>query len=181
MAKKNKIKLSSILALLGVIALVYGFSVISQLSWRTELNKALLHKKAPNFQLHSILGTSQSLYDFKPKLLILHFWASWCDSCMDELPSLIKFQDKYLESNIQVIGINIDERPELVVPRLNQKLGITFLNFKDPENILAEFFNVHGIPVSIVLNAHKEILMILPGAVPWDDQSFQQRIEAWVK
>src|SRR5690348_6061228 len=85
----------------------------------------------PDFELTEMKGSKVSISKFKSKLILINFWASWCEACMEEMPSLVELQRSYKKSELQIIGINLDENPENVVPKSIKEYGIEFHIFKD--------------------------------------------------
>ena len=72
------------------------------------------HSLAPNFSLLDITGQRVELSSYRGKVVLLDFWATWCDPCRDEIPHFIELQDKYREPGLQVIGVSMDDGPEPV-------------------------------------------------------------------
>jgi thiol-disulfide isomerase/thioredoxin len=70
---------------------------------------------APQFSLVSLFSGKQlRLSDYRGKVVLLDFWATWCDSCRKEIPDFVRFQDKYRDQGFQVIGVSADKSTEKV-------------------------------------------------------------------
>lgn len=67
-------------------------------------------EKAPDFSGNSFTGEEIKLSDFKNKILILDFWASWCSPCRKEMPFLIELHEKFENKDFEIIAINIDTK-----------------------------------------------------------------------
>src|ERR1700751_2243831 len=96
----------------------------------------------PDLKLTAIDGTAKNLSDFSQKVVLLNFWATWCEACMEEMPSMVALREKYASQGFEIVGINVDENPTQAVPPVLQKLGIHFPIFTDQGNTLAEMFDV---------------------------------------
>jgi len=73
------------------------------------------HPQAPSISLTDIEGKKLDLADYKGKVVVLDFWATWCGPCRIEIPGLIEMQDKYAKEGFSVIGISFDDEAEPVV------------------------------------------------------------------
>src|SRR5262245_13806980 len=79
------------------------------------------------------VGSSETvtLSKFAGKVVLINFWASWCSACMDEMPSIQKLHDTLKSEGFEVVGVNVDENPETVVPAIAKKLHLSFKNYTD--------------------------------------------------
>lgn len=64
---------------------------------------------APEFFLPNLKGAQQNLRDYRGKIVVLNFWATWCVPCAEEMPMLVEIQKKYGESGVVVIGVSLDD------------------------------------------------------------------------
>jgi thiol-disulfide isomerase/thioredoxin len=103
--------LGIILALIGVV-----LAVTIGLRHRplTPIFNPGNHPLAPEFSLTALDGQTIDLADYRGRVVLLDFWATWCGPCREEIPRFIQLQDKYRERGFQVIGISMDDEPELV-------------------------------------------------------------------
>ena len=69
---------------------------------------------APDFTLSGLSGSPVTLSSYRGKVVLLDFWATWCDPCRDEIPRFIALQDKYRDRGLQIIGVSMDDTPEPV-------------------------------------------------------------------
>ncbi|HZP01589.1 MAG TPA: TlpA disulfide reductase family protein [Terriglobia bacterium] len=72
------------------------------------------HPLAPNFSLTDISGQKLELANYKGKVVLLDFWATWCGPCRTEIPGFVELQKKYRDKGFVVIGISMDDGPEPV-------------------------------------------------------------------
>lgn len=92
----------------------------TQLSAR-QGNTEAVPGQAPAFTLQNAQGQNVSLADFKGKVLILDFWATWCPPCRDEIPHFIELLKEYGEKGLQVVGVSVDQQGwDVVKPFIEQ-------------------------------------------------------------
>ena len=72
--------------------------------------------KAPDFTLKDLGGKLVKLSDYKGKVVLLNFWATWCGPCKDEIPDLVKVHDLFKKKGFVVLGISLDDEPQVDVP-----------------------------------------------------------------
>lgn len=113
-----------------------------------------------NFQALKLMtskNTTIELRNVTTPIVILNFWASWCYPCLQEFPSLVKFQEKY-KGKVKVIGINGDEdKPLENIKKIEGKYKLNFESVEDSTSTLANKFMINSYPVSIVYHKGKVI------------------------
>ena len=67
------------------------------------------HPVAPNFALADLDGKKLSLADYKGKVVLVDFWATWCSPCREEIPRFVEFQKQYGDQGFQIVGISMDD------------------------------------------------------------------------
>jgi thiol-disulfide isomerase/thioredoxin len=166
-----------------ILALVIGtlFLIQSQLS-QSSRNSAQIQVGAtlPDFPLTRLDNTTTLLSQIKGKVILINFWATWCEACIAEMPSIVKLRETYKDHGFEVLGVNLDEEPEVVAPKLAKKLKIEFPIFKDPEGKLGDLFNIHAIPLTVILDSQRTILFIKDGEMDWNSEAVRTQIDRWV-
>ena len=97
-----------------LILVAAGFYLKARHSFRARQGAARQHFAAPNFSLPELNGQSLQLSDYRGKVVLLDFWATWCTPCREEIPHLVELQNKYRDQGLQIIGISMDDSPEPV-------------------------------------------------------------------
>lgn len=134
-----------------------------------------------DFKLHRLEGDPQTLADLKKKLILVNFWATWCDACVDELPSLIKLREKYKDQGFEVVAVSVDEDPKAAIPAMVSKLGIPFPMFFDHEQLLSTLFDISVIPFTVILDQNRKVLFREAGERDWFSQKTQNMIQGWLE
>lgn len=135
----------------------------------------------PEFQLREYLGNSDiSVSSLKAKVLLVNFWATWCEPCMVEMPSIIHLHQAYKDRGFEVVAVNIDSNPASVLPRALKKYEMSFPVYLDVDNRLADLFDVQAIPLSVVIDGNRKILMIVNEGINWNGPEFRSKLEVWL-
>jgi thiol-disulfide isomerase/thioredoxin len=135
----------------------------------------------PDVTLDRFPSGESKLSSLGKKIYFINFWASWCEACISEMPSIVKLYDKYKEKGLEVLAINLDEEPDSVIPKATQELGMNFPIFKDPESVLADMFRVAAIPLTVIVDADRKILHLEDGDRDWMDKEIQAKMNEWLK
>ncbi|MGC2182748.1 MAG: TlpA disulfide reductase family protein [Terriglobales bacterium] len=69
---------------------------------------------APEFSLSTLAGEKLKLSDYRGKVVLLDFWATWCGPCREEIPHFVELQNQYRDQGFQIIGVSMDDSPEPV-------------------------------------------------------------------
>lgn len=134
----------------------------------------------PDFVLHSLNGEPVSRSKLGKKLIMLNFWATWCDACVIEMPSIQKLYVKYKDQGFSVAAISVDAEPNAVLPKFLQRFQFTFPIYIDQDQELSALFGVHGIPHTVILNGEGKVLYIETGDRNWFSSEVQEQIEKWL-
>lgn len=106
---------------------------------------------APDFSVPSLKGARLSLASLRGKVVLLDFWAQWCEPCKKELPELQKLSKEFAGKNVVVIGVNIDKQRDNAA-RLVRELGLTFPIGLDPAGSVAGTYDLPKMPSSFVID-----------------------------
>lgn len=106
---------------------------------------------APEFTLNSLDGREVSLSDFWGKVVVLNFWATWCDPCRAEMPDLERTYQAYKEKNVEFVGISVDTDTKLVNSFIKE-VGVTYTILLDPSNQVASDYAIRAIPTTYIVD-----------------------------
>lgn len=105
---------------------------------------------APGFSLPDLSGKSVALSDFRGKVILLDFWATWCDSCREEIPQFIEMQNKYRDQGFQLIGISMDDEAQ-PVRDLCRSLKVNYVVLLGTAKVGELYGGVLGLPVTFLI------------------------------
>ncbi|MFN4111580.1 MAG: TlpA family protein disulfide reductase [Ignavibacteria bacterium] len=110
-----------------------------------------------DFSLKSIDGSIVKLSDFKGKVVVLDFWATWCAPCRKGIPDLIDIQ-KSFGNNIQVIGITVDQDPTKVVPPFVKEYKINYPILIGNDDVYNKYDGIDAIPTTFIIDKSGRII-----------------------
>ena len=114
-----------------------------------------------------------NLEDYKGKLVILNFWATWCAPCKEEMPSLDNLQTNIDLSNLKIFPINIGQENLAKSELFFKKLNIENLDiYLDPPITLAKKFSLRGVPTTIFFNKEGKEFARVIGSIDFDNKEF---------
>lgn len=112
------------------------------------------------FTLKDLAGRNVKLSDFKGKVVLLDFWATWCGPCKIEIPWFIEFQKKYGSAGLQVVGVSIDDTLDKLKPFVAQnKMNYTILQGLDHDDVQDAYGPMFGVPVTVVISRDGKVCM----------------------
>ena len=110
---------------------------------------------------------------FSGNLVLLNFWATWCEPCKEEMPSLDRLQVNPNLDNLEIIAINIGKENKNKVNKFFLDLDIkNFEPHYDPPITLAKIFSLRGIPTSIIFDKNGNEFARIIGSINFDDSKF---------
>jgi len=116
---------------------------------------------------------NMNLSNYKGKLIVLNFWATWCAPCREEMPSLDNLQSNEKLNNLIVLPINIGQENILKSEAFFKELNIKNLNiYYDPTVMLAKKFSLRGVPTSIIFNKEGKEFARIIGSIDFNDEEF---------
>ncbi|HEY4742667.1 MAG TPA: TlpA disulfide reductase family protein [Candidatus Acidoferrales bacterium] len=138
--------------------------VVSQAKWPGLIATGASRTPAPNFELTDSTGKLVKLSDFKGRVVLLNFWATWCHGCQTEIPWFIEFDDKYRRDGLTVIGISMDDdgwksvRPWIAERNVNYSIVIG----SEP---LGKLFGLEAMPKTLLIDRHGNVASTYEGVV----------------
>ena len=115
---------------------------------------------APEISLPSPDGKEIALSSLKGKLVLIDFWASWCDPCRKEMPNVIKIYSKFKNKGFEIYGVSLDQDKKKWMEAIT-KDGINWPQVSDLkylDNVAARIYNVQGIPYTVLIDKDGKII-----------------------
>jgi thiol-disulfide isomerase/thioredoxin len=188
-------KKNSLLVLVAV-ALVAGALLLDRLYIKKAVAKSAAKPAAkaaklldaPNFTLKDLHGNDVSLEQFRGKVVLINFWATWCGPCEIEIPWMIEFQQKYAARGFTVLGLAMDEEGQPVVaPWVSAKkfdvngtpMAMDYPILLANEDVAEKFGGLIGLPTSLLISRDGKIIKRFIGLV--SQEHYAQAIEENLK
>jgi thiol-disulfide isomerase/thioredoxin len=133
---------------------------------------------APTISVVDLAGNTVSLSDFAGRLVLINLWATWCEPCLREMPSLERMQSR-LGDKITVVAISEDRGGSKTVEPFINKLGLkSFKTYLDPKSDAGRAFKVVGLPTSFLIDREGRVLGRVEGAAEWDSPKLLQVLKS---
>lgn len=145
---------------------------------RSSAPKGRAGAGAPDFTVTDIHGKKLSLADYRGKVVLLDFWATWCAPCLEEIPHFVEMQQQLGAQGFQTIGISMDDGPKPVLQfyqdhKLNYPVAVGDAKLAD------SYGGILGLPVTFVINRDGQIRKKFVGAT--DPAVIEQEVVAALK
>ena len=158
--------------LLGALAAVaLAFTACN----RAETPRAIAYKPvaaapaAPSWTLTDLDGKPLSSADFKGKVVVVDFWATWCPPCVREIPGYVEFVKKHGSEKIALVGLSLDEIPADDVKKFATAKGINYPVAIASQDLLGQFASVEGIPATFIVDRDGKLRFMKVGSAPIED------------
>ena len=132
---------------------------------------------APDFTLPDLERGKVSLKDFRGKLLMLNFWASWCVPCREEMPAMERLYQRYKDRGFVILGVNIKDDKKSAISFVRE-LKITFPIGFDPNGDVGLLYGAWGLPATYLIDARGIALARAWGPADWFSPRARELIEA---
>ena len=142
----------------------------------SEIKNIVIHKDLKAYDNVIFLDKNEqkiNIKEFNGNLILLNFWATWCEPCKEEMPSLDRLQSNQNLNNLKVFAINISQESVKKVDIFFRDLNIkNFEPYFDAPTTLAKTFSLRGVPTSILINKKGKEFARIIGSIDFDDEQF---------
>jgi peroxiredoxin len=125
-------------------------------------------QSAPAFEMRDISGKVASAVDWKGKVVIMAFWATWCPPCREEIPTFIALQEKF-KDRLQIVGISEDDDPPEKVLRFAQQKGINYPIVMATPAMIDQYGGVPALPTAFLIDTQGRVVQKHVGLTAPDD------------
>ena len=132
---------------------------------------------APELKAQDLAGATKTLADYRGKVVLLNFWASWCPPCLREMPSMERLRVKMAGRPLAVVALDSAET-RADVDAFLAKMQVGFPILLDPDGSNTKRWKVFALPTTFLLDASGRIRYVLTGPTEWDEGEALAKIEA---
>jgi thiol-disulfide isomerase/thioredoxin len=146
-----------------------------------KIKNIVIHKDLKTYDNVIFLDQNDqkiNIKDFNGNLILLNFWATWCEPCKEEMPSLDRLQNNSKLNNIKIFPINISQESLKKINDFFKDLDIEYLEpYYDAPTTLAKTLSLRGVPTSILFNTEGKEFARIIGSIDFDNLEFIE----WLK
>jgi thiol-disulfide isomerase/thioredoxin len=167
----NRSKIAINLALAAVVAMGIRLALHNKPADSPISKPAkILPQQLPSFSMQDSSGATRHSSEWKGKILVVNFWATWCPPCLEEMPELVVFQDQYSPQGVQVVGVAVDNLEQ--VKGFIELYGINFpvvLGQDDAIELGKKMGNrISALPYTAIFDQNGKTLYAQPGKISLD-------------
>ena len=143
-------------------------------AWAAGTIKPWTSGATPPLALRDLDGKEHKLADYKGKVVVLNFWATWCDPCREEMPAMQRLQDK-LAGKLVILAVDYGEGPPRISDFL-KKVPVKFTVLLDRDTSAATAWKVKVLPTTLVIDPEQKVRFVAVGDVGWDTPAVESEI-----
>ena len=137
--------------------------------------------EAPNFQLRDLEGRTVSLAQFRGKVVLLNFWATWCGPCRIEMPAMEQLYRSYPRKDFEILAVSTDAQGAAVTRPFQQEMGFTFPILHDAEYRVGLMYGARTLPMTFMVDRSGVVRQKVPGARDWAAPEARELVQALMK
>ena len=166
------------------ITVIFIFSTFSSHSKDLNLPKNLIiNEKIKEYKdvfFKNRLDEEINLSNYNGKLILMNFWATWCEPCKEEMPSLDKLAVDQNFKNLEILAINIGQEKINKIEEFYNKTKIEKLDiFYDTDVRLAKKFLLRGVPTTLIINKEGKEIARVVGSIDFQDDRFKSWLQSF--
>ena len=122
---------------------------------------------APDFTLQTLEGRAAQLREFRGKLVLLNFWATWCAPCLHEMPSMERLYQTFKQTDFVLLAVSMDRQGAEVAKPYVDNLKLTFPILLDSTAVVSRQYSVRGLPTTYLIDPDGLLIGVVIGARDW--------------
>jgi len=130
-------------------------------------------RTAPEFALQSLANRTVHLSDFRGKVTLINFWATWCAPCRVEMPYLVGLRDKYRDRGFEIVGVSVDDNDRAKVEKFARDMHVGYPIVLKDATVGDAYGGVRYLPQSFLLDRDGRVLAHIVGMLAKDDYEAQ--------
>ncbi len=124
---------------------------------------------AIDFTLPDLEGKQYSLKDYRGKVVFLNFWATWCEPCKEEMPSMEIMYQAFQRRGFEIIAVSVDSGDTSVVKEFQKEYGLSFPILHDKRGKIKERYKTTGVPETFIIDQNGIIAEKIMGTRDWNN------------
>ena len=135
---------------------------------------------APNFQLYDLRGRLVTLSDYRGRVVLLNFWATWCGPCRVEMPAMEDLYREFNRRDFEILAVSTDQQGAAVTRPFSEEMGLTFPILHDSDFRVGVAYGARTLPMTFLVNRQGVITHRIFGARDWQSPEGRQLINKLV-
>jgi peroxiredoxin len=159
----------------GILAMLCAFVGVLYISLHDNVVQA--GDGAPSFSIQAINGKTIGPKDFGGKLLILNFWATWCQPCVQEVPSLDALERQLGPKGLVILGVSVD-KDQKAYQEFLQRFHVSYLTALDPDQAINTKYGTVLFPESYLIDTNGKVVEKIVGEANWSSEQMVQHVQS---
>jgi len=130
---------------------------------------------APGFTLERLDGGPVSLADQRGRVVLVNFWATWCEPCKEEMPAMERLYEEHRDAGFELLAISVGEKPE-PVRAFRDSLELSFPILLDPDKSVSRAYQTYRFPESYLVDREGVVVERYVGPRQWDHEAYRERV-----
>jgi peroxiredoxin len=168
--------------LIGIIAVLAAIGVLFFYGQNSGNRVKIIREgdQAPEFRLSALDGKSVSLSSHRGKVVMVHFWATWCPPCVEELPTLERLYRAYYGKDLEILAVSVDEGGAGAVGQFMERNRFALPVLLNPDQSVARQYGSFKFPETYLISRDGIVRKKVIGAADWMSPAAQEIIQAMV-
>lgn len=163
--------------IIGVVVAAIVIVVVIVLSQKEKFILMTAGAEAIDFTYPDLEGKPHKLSDMRGNVVFLNVWATWCDPCREEMPSMQRMYEKYRGKPFKVVAVSIDSVSDEKVKKFADEFGLTFLILHDQKGSIKDTYKTTGVPETFIIDQNGVVAEKVWGPRDWSNPKNLYTIE----
>ena len=165
--------------ILAIVITMFALSACSkQQSSQVPAAPVAENAPAPMISVATMDGSTLALSSLKGKVVVLNFWATWCPPCREEIPSMMKLNERMTGKPFQMVCVSIDDGGKAAVEEFFKSSGFHLPAYLDLNGAGAKTYGLTGVPESYIINKKGVLVKKVIGGLDWSSPEVVSFIES---